>query len=647
MKRKRRQVEDRSPNAGKQPEISAKLGHKKEDRSGSWLERSISYWRHTKATKANATLTFREWIKRIQTKELPEHRKIRELLVKELAEIDPAKRKQLESQRKRIKETQLPAITPAGTFSGRRIKGQVGESSGISVIDIDLKDNPELEPAKIKQQVLEAKRKLNDAPWSIGLVIESPSAGAKLFVEGTYDAACAHARELLPGIVIDESDEDNRLCFDPFDPKPLVFEDIVPAKAPKKPTPPEPFHPPPPQPPSLMLEHDLARARKLAEQQLNEVGEFQQDEKGNWFAKCECPRGHPDAHLYFNNKGIPYLFCASQDNRLCRKQNQRINEWFEAEWTKAVAIISDLDFESLMAFDAANDPGNLIGRRWIVKGSTALWAGTSGAGKSTLQMQAAIYFGLGFKMFGMKPVRPLKSLIIQAEDDPGDVAEQLQGVLTGIETTEREIDPAQLQAVVRQNVIIKRVYGVTGITFCRLLRKLIAEHTPDLVWINPLFAYAGCSLMDAEKTGHFLRDLLFPVAWETGVVLNVIHHAGKTDRDSKAKEHWTDLDWQYLGFGSSEIQNSFRVVNILTPIKRQAAGKPCYQLILSKRGERARATTPDIFAEPTTRLFLVRATNDTLFWLQVDEPQKGKTKTTAHCRRKSTVESPGRKTAAT
>lgn len=44
-------------------------------------------------------------------------------------------------------------------------------------------------------------------------------------------------------------------------------------------------------------------------------------------------------------------------------------------------------------------------------------------------MQLAVMWALGQPVFNIKPVRPLKSLIIQAEKDIGDLAEMYQGVL--------------------------------------------------------------------------------------------------------------------------------------------------------------------------------------------------------------------------
>lgn len=279
--------------------------------------------------------------------------------------------------------------------------------------------------------------------------------------------------------------------------------------------------------------------------------------------------------------------------------------------------VEGFGFEDLLKFDPKADPDNLVGHRWLCRGFTCLWAGASGVGKSTLEMQLAIYWGCGLPIFGMKPVRPLKSLIIQAENDLGDTGEQLQGVLVGIAKAEGGVAMTETRrAQIESNVVIVRVIASTGAKFCALLESLVQMHKPDFVWIDPLFAFAGCDLIDAKEAGLFLRENLFPIAVRNRVCIHVMHHVGKPDRDSKAKAGWTDLDFQYLGFGSSEIQNGFRAVNIILPVSGE---EKLFRLILSKRGSRAGAKQPD--GEFTNNVYLTHA-KEGICWLQVEKPDE-------------------------
>jgi len=274
--------------------------------------------------------------------------------------------------------------------------------------------------------------------------------------------------------------------------------------------------------------------------------------------------------------------------------------------------------EQLLAFDSKHDPNTLVGRRWLVRGQTSLWAGGSGYGKSTLEMQLAIYWAVGRKCFNLGPWRPARSLIVQAENDLGDAAEQLQGVMSGIAAT-HDFDLEQSRELIEQNVIIHRVVGKTGASFLVLLDSLIQQTRADIVWIDPLFAFAGCDLMNSEKTGRFLREGLFPIVVKRNVSLQVLHHVGKPVRDNKGGDDETvapmsEIDYQYLGFGTSEIQNAFRANNVLVPI----AGTNVYKLVLSKRGDRAGAH--DIDGNWTRTLYLEHS-KEGLCWLQAEEPE--------------------------
>ena len=214
----------------------------------------------------------------------------------------------------------------------------------------------------------------------------------------------------------------------------------------------------------------------------------------------------------------------------------------------------------------------------------------------------------------------MRSLVVQAENDLGDMAEQFQGVYAGIAATQ-DINLEESKKLIEENVIIHRVVGKTGVAFLALLDSLIQSSRCDICWIDPLFAFAGCDLMHSEKTGRFLREGLFPIAVKRNVSMQVMHHIGKPVRgDSKDTAAMSDIDHQYLGFGTSEIQNAFRAVNILLPVAKSHV----YKLVLSKRGERAGAK--DVEGQWTQTLFLEHSKQG-ICWLQCEEPDKTSTST--------------------
>lgn len=259
-----------------------------------------------------------------------------------------------------------------------------------------------------------------------------------------------------------------------------------------------------------------------------------------------------------------------------------------------------------MEADTHRDPDCLVGNRWIVRGGSTLWCGSPGIGKSSLIMQLVLYWAKGESIFGLRPTRPLRSLIIQAENDFLDVSEQIQGIAAALEKVD-QFNVADLA----EKIWIAQCSGMTGWKFLAYLEMVLGTYKTDLLWIDPLFAYAGCDLMNAKDTGLFLREGLFPLAAKHGVSIQVAHHLGKHIRDPQTKEQLSDADMQFLGFGTSEIQNAFRAVNILIPERESNL----FKLSFSKRGERAKAKHPD--GEFARNIYL-KHSSEGICWLQVD-----------------------------
>lgn len=236
-----------------------------------------------------------------------------------------------------------------------------------------------------------------------------------------------------------------------------------------------------------------------------------------------------------------------------------------------------MDFDYLLTADRMNDPNNILGNRWLCKGGSLLIVGQSGTGKSSLMMQAAVHWALGRDFFGIKPVRPLRSIILQAENDALDCGESLQDVVAGAYLDSAEI--AQL----KEHLAIYRDTVSTGTTFTAALKALIIEHKADIVFVDPLLSFAGIDVSDQEQASKFLRHDLAPILLETGAVLVAMHHTGKP-KTSAEKEGHTVADLAYAGLGSSEFTNYFREVAVLF---RCQGEEPIYKFGLTKRRGRA------------------------------------------------------------
>ena len=236
-----------------------------------------------------------------------------------------------------------------------------------------------------------------------------------------------------------------------------------------------------------------------------------------------------------------------------------------------------MPIENLLSFDRKADPYNLIGNRWLCRGSSLVLAGQAGTGKSALLMQACLSWTLGKDFFGIKVERPLRSLVIQAENDLGDMSESFQDICNGL-----HID-AEERAHIADHLAIFRESVATGPEFGKVLRRLIAEHRADIVFADPLMAYAGCDLSETSEASAFLRHVIQPILDETGVIIVFMHHTGKPK--SKADtEGQTSADLAYQMFGSSEITNWAREVATLV---RCQGDDPVYRLSLTKRRTRA------------------------------------------------------------
>ena len=233
--------------------------------------------------------------------------------------------------------------------------------------------------------------------------------------------------------------------------------------------------------------------------------------------------------------------------------------------------------DALLAFDPKEDPNNVLGNRWLCKGGSALWISQSGVGKSSLCMQAAVHWSVGKDFFGIKAKRPLRIAIVQAENDFGDTAEAFQGSVKGAWLHPNE------QRLLSENLAIFRDTTSVGFEFPSMLRQIITSHAADLIFVDPLLAFAGIDIADQQAASQFCRHDLNDILKETGCVLIAMHHTTKP-RTAKDKEGQTVADMAYSGSGSAEFVNYFREVGVLV---RQQGDEPVFKFGFTKRRGRS------------------------------------------------------------
>ena len=237
--------------------------------------------------------------------------------------------------------------------------------------------------------------------------------------------------------------------------------------------------------------------------------------------------------------------------------------------------------KDLINFDPDKDPDNLIGKRWLTRGSSMIISGGTGIGKSSLMMQIVIRWALGRDFFGVAPVRPLRIGIVQAENDKGDLAEAFRGVVKGLNMGVSDI------AILQENLHFRTEAVRTGDPFLAYAKRFITRSKLDVIIGDPLFSYFGGDLSDQGEVSVFLRNKLQPILHQTKVAWIWMHHISKTQR--KDGEPMTTMELAHAGFGSSELANWAREIAVLHEVGQSKPRR--FQLAFCKRGSRLDANS--------------------------------------------------------
>ena len=204
---------------------------------------------------------------------------------------------------------------------------------------------------------------------------------------------------------------------------------------------------------------------------------------------------------------------------------------------------------------------NLVGERFLCRQGSWLLVAQSGVGKSVMAIQAAASFSVGRSFFGLQVARPLRNLMIQAENNAGDMHESFSGIVDGLKfgRHERESLEANFRTV--------HCSRYTGGEFARFVAHLCRIHKPDIVWIDPLLSYIGGEISKMQDTSRFLQNQLQPVLEDANIGLVVVHHTGKPPKSDDPKYKGADL--AYLGIGSSVLTNWARATSTLLRVDGQ------------------------------------------------------------------------------
>ena len=254
------------------------------------------------------------------------------------------------------------------------------------------------------------------------------------------------------------------------------------------------------------------------------------------------------------------------------------------------------------------EPGGedeIIGDRYLCRGSGLLFPAPTGIGKSTFVIQTFCHAALGREAYGLRFTRPTKALYVQAENDDSDLAGMRDGVYEACGFNAKEIKE------IGENLLVLTESNRTGIHLINYLRDVIREYRPHLLILDPLFSYLGGNASEQAMVSTFLRNMLNPLMIEENIAAWLVHHTNKPPTGAE-KRQWSGTDLSYLGAGSAEFSNWARST---LAIRQLGLQEEIYELRAQKRGKRLKWTDPQ--GSPVVHRYIAHA-EGSIHWQDAD-----------------------------
>lgn len=265
--------------------------------------------------------------------------------------------------------------------------------------------------------------------------------------------------------------------------------------------------------------------------------------------------------------------------------------------------------------NGSKDEEELIENRFLCRGDAMLFSAETGVGKSSFIAQLCFKFAAGRQCFGLNPAHPLKSLIIQAENNERDLWEEATGIEQGLMEHEQGWTVPELNRA-DAGVTYVTYSDTNGTRFIEYLDELLVsvDTKPDLLVIDPLFAFAGCDVSSEQgKLSAFLRNGLQPLIRKHKVGCIIVHHTAKPSKEFVARN--VNYNEAYNYAGSAELANWVRGILSLESVYIQDettdSRKRVFCLKSGKRGSRIRADF----------MMWLQWAEDCIFWLPAEPPQ--------------------------
>lgn len=255
----------------------------------------------------------------------------------------------------------------------------------------------------------------------------------------------------------------------------------------------------------------------------------------------------------------------------------------------------------------------LLRHRFLSRKGSMLVVGNTGIGKSSLTMQMMMHWAVGRGCFDILPAFPLKSLLIQGENDLEDLVEMRDGVVGAMGLTEAE------RATINAHILIRHEYERCGQAFAEeVVEPLLAEHQPHLVWLDPVLQYLGGDGNQQEVVGEFLRQQVGVLIKRYNCAVVLVHHTNKPSRNAQQNQQRQPAQLHaYDGAGSAEFSNWPRAVLSLLPTKLTGE----YRLVAGKRGQRLQWRMPDQTTPCYEKLLRHSRQPGVICWEEADQQQ--------------------------
>lgn len=201
-----------------------------------------------------------------------------------------------------------------------------------------------------------------------------------------------------------------------------------------------------------------------------------------------------------------------------------------------------------------------VGDGFLEIGGFVMFIGQSYIGKSTLLTQLSINMAIGRSWLFFKVDRPLKFMVVQAED-PRNKLVKMGHMFKRMGLTDQEVELADA------NTRVLTIRDLQDASAIKEIERHAEVFKPDVVCINPMTSYLGGSVYKDEIINRFLRVELTPMLDRLKLSAIVVHHPPKPITNStKGPQDLTEFELQYGGAGMAALTNAPRGNIFLTHV---------------------------------------------------------------------------------